>query len=242
MTSLTHLRYEVLRTFRTGGFLTATLGMPLVFYCFVTPGIREHKVEGMAFSFHFMTGMAACGALFAVFSPTTRMAVDRSRGWARQIRVTPLRPGTYMAVKVLTAFTVALPALLLPFVTGTAFGVRLSAVQWLQMTGLLLVGLIPFIVMGITIGHVARPDILPAMTGGLVVLFTLLGGAFGEFFSTGVTMKIGKLLPSYWLIHAGHGAATTGTWSAQGWIVVGVWTLAMLALAVPAYLRDTRRA
>ncbi len=232
--NLTHLRYEVVRTFRNRGFLLVTLGMPLALYCAVTPGNRHNEVEGMAFSFYFMTGMAACGALFAVFSPTTRTAADRSRGWARQVRVTPLRPGTYLAAKVVAAFAVALPALVLPFAVGATFGVRLTLVEWLQMTGLLLVGLVPFIVMGITIGHLARPKVLPAVVGGLVVCFALFGGAFGQFFTTSVMMKVIRLLPSYWLVQAGHG------WEIEGWIVVGAWTAAMLALAVPAYLRDTR--
>ncbi len=241
MINLTHLRYEVVRTFRARGFLIITLGMPMVLYCVVTPGNRHSKVGDMPFSFYFMTWMAAYGALFAVFSPTTRMAIDRSRGWARQVRVTPLRPASYVIAKVVTAFMVALPALALLFAAGTAFGVRLTAAQWLQMTGLLLVGLTPFIVMGIAIGHLARPDVLPAVIGGLVVLFALSGGALGEFVGTGLPVEIIKLLPSYWLVHAGHGATTAGGWAAEGWIVVGTWTAAMLALAVPAYLWDTRR-
>ncbi len=239
MINLTHLRYEVVRTFRSHGFFIITMGMPMVLYCTVAPCNDYERVGNLPFSSYFMTGMAAYGALFAVFSPTTRMAIDRSRGWARQIQVTPLRPATYMIAKVITAFMVALPALVLLFAVGVAFGVRLTATQWLQLTGLLLVGLIPFIVMGITIGHLVRADVLPMVIGGLVVLFALFGGAFGEFFGTGVMMEISKLLPSYWLVHVGLGTADGG-WGAQGWIVVGAWTAAMLALAVPAYLRDTR--
>lgn len=242
--NLTHLRYEILRTFRNRGFLIITMGLPLMLYCAVTPGNKGNKVENMPFSLYFMTGMAAYGALFAVFSPTTRIAIDRTRGWTRQVRITPLQTSVYMTAKVITAYVVALPALILLFLAGTAFGVRLSATQWLEMIGLIIVALVPFIVMGILVGHVARPDAMPAVIGGLVVLFALFGGAFGEFFNTGAMLKIIKLLPSYYLVQAGKGA-TSGSgagWPAQGWIVVGAWTVVVVALVVPAYRRDTRRA
>lgn len=239
--NLTHLRYEVVRAFRNRGFLIVTLGMPLMLYCTVIPGNRYEPVEGMTFSFYFMTGMAAYGALLAVFSPTLRMAADRSRGRDRQARVTPLRLGTCVAAKVVAAFTVALSALVPPFAVGAAFGVRLTAVQWLQMTGLLLVGLVPFIVMGLTIGYLVRPALLPVVIGGLAMLFSLFGGAFGEYFTADAAMRVIRLLPSYWLVQAGHGATTTGCWATEGWIVVGGWTAAMLAPAVAAYRRATRR-
>ncbi|NUP50432.1 MAG: ABC transporter permease [Catenulispora sp.] len=240
----THLKFEVLRTFRNRGFLIVTLALPLVLYCAVTPGNKSKHamVENMPFELYFMTGMAAYGALFAVFSPTTRIALDRQRGWGRQTRVTPLRAGTYLSAKVATAFLVALPCLALLYIAGTAFGVRMSASQWLEMTGLLLLGLIPFIIMGITVGHLAKAESMPAVIGGLVVVFALFGGAFGEFFNSGATLKVIKLLPSYWLCQSGKVAKGSGGWAAEGWIVVAVWTAVMIAVAIPAYRRDTRRA
>jgi ABC-2 type transport system permease protein len=239
---MTHLRYEVLRTFRNRGFLIITLGLPLVLYCAITPGNGKTLVDGLHFKLYFMSGMAAYGALFAVFSPTSRIAIDRTRGWTRQTRITPLRPSTYLVAKVVTAFLVALPSLILVFLAGAAFGVRLTAAQWFEMTGLLLVGLIPFIVMGIIVGHSARADALPGVIGGLVVVFALFGGAFGEFFTGSATMRIIRGLPSHWLVQAGNGAVTgSGGWPAEGWIVVAVWTVAMILLAIPVYRRDTKR-
>ena len=47
---------------------------------------------------------------------------------------------------------------------GVAYGVRLDAAQWLTMLGLLLVGLIPFVLMGIALGHLISVDSLgPAL-------------------------------------------------------------------------------
>ncbi len=44
---------------------------------------------------------------------------------------------------------------------------------------MLLVGLAPFVAMGIALGHLLRADALAPAIGGFVVLFALFGGAFG---------------------------------------------------------------
>lgn len=242
MNPLTHLRYEVLRTVRNRTFVVVSLALPLVLYVAVTPGNRHARTDGVSFPLYFMTGMASYGALFAVFSPGARIALDRARGWTRQLRITPLSTRRYFAAKVLTAYLLALPGIGLVYLAGTAFGVRMTAAQWLEMTGLILVGLVPFIIMALVVGHVVRADALQGAVGGLVVLFALFGGAYGELFTGGAMVTIMKLLPSYWIVHAGREVVHGGGWPAEGWIVVAVWSAAMVALVVPAYRRDTRRA
>ena len=78
--------------------------------------------------------------------------------------------------------------------------------QWLEMTGLLLVGLAPFVVMGLILGHLVAADALAPAFGGLVVFFALFGGAWGQFFSSGAMLTAVKLLPSYWPVQAGKAA------------------------------------
>ena len=53
---------------------------------------------------------------------------------------------------------------------------------------------------------------------------------------------LGQLLPSYWLVQAGHAALGGDPWGARGWIVVAAWSVGATALARWAYLRDTARA
>jgi ABC-2 type transport system permease protein len=89
------------------------------------------------------------------------------------------------------------------FILGTAFGVRLGAATWLTMTGLVLVGLIPFAVLGILLGHLLSPDAMGPAMGGITALFALLGGAWGPVISSGALHAAAELLPSYWLVQAG---------------------------------------
>ena len=241
MINTTHVRYDILRMYRVPTTVALTIALPLVVYYAVTPGSRHAHPEGIPFPLYFMTGMAAYGAMWAAVAPGARIARDRAGGWTRHTRTTPLRTGTYFASKVVTAYLVAIPALVLLYLAGASLGVRLDATQWLEMTGLLLIGLAPFVVIGIALGHLLTVEAMVPAVGGIVVLFALLGGAFGRLFTGGVGLTIVKLLPSYWLVQAGKSASGGGDWPAEGWIVVAIWIVALVPLAVLAYRRDTSR-
>ena len=185
MKGATHVHYELLRALRSWRTLFLSFGLPLVVYCVSAPSNRHTVTDGIPFPLYFMTGMAAYGAMWGAINPGARIARDRSKGWVRALRITPLRVRTEVVAKVLTAYLIALLTLALLYLAGALFGVRLDAAQWLEMTGLLLVGLAPFVAAGIALGHVLSVDALPAAMGGFVVLLALLGGAFGQLFTSG---------------------------------------------------------
>jgi len=239
MKGTTHVRYELLRALRSWRTLFLSFALPLVVYCVVVPVNRHAVTDGISFPLYFMTAMAAYGAMWGAINPGARIARDRAKGWVRALRITPLRVRSEVVAKVLTSYLVALLTLAFLYLAGTLFGVRLDAAQWFEMTGLLLVGMAPFVAAGIALGHVVSVDALPAAMGGLVVFFALLGGAFGQLFKAGVMLTIVKLLPSYWLVHAGRAVVGSGSWPAEGWIVVAVWTLCLIPLAAIAYRHDT---
>ncbi|HUJ65405.1 MAG TPA: ABC transporter permease [Acidimicrobiales bacterium] len=239
MKGTTHVHYELLRALRNWRTFFLSFGLPLVVYCIVVPVNRHAVTDGISFPLYFMTAMAAYGAMWGAINPGARIARDRANGWVRALRITPLRVRTEFAAKVITAYLVALLTVALLYLAGALFGVRLDAAQWFEMTGLLLVGLAPFVVAGIALGHVVSVDALPAAMGGFVVFLALLGGAFGQLFKGGVMLTIVKLLPSYWLVHAGKTVVGSGSWPAEGWIIVAVWTLCLIPLAALASRHDT---
>jgi ABC-2 type transport system permease protein len=242
MTGSTYTRYEVLRSFRNWRFVVLTLAFPLVLYLAVASGNRHSTFDATAFPLYFMTAMATLGTMAAVISSAAIIAAERSAGWTRQMRITPLRPATYFGAKVLTAYLRALLTIALLCLAGTALGVRLSAREWLIVVGLLLVGLVPFAAGGIMLGHVIRADASAPAVGGIVTLFSLLGGVYGfQIAKSGPMLQIIKGLPSYWLAQAGKTALGGGGWPAEGWIVVAAWTAVLVPIAVLVYRRDTSR-
>jgi ABC-2 type transport system permease protein len=243
MSGATHLRYELLRTLRNPLFCGITLGLPLVLFYGVASGQRHVIHDGTSFPLYFMTAMAVYGAMFAVTAPGARIARDRATGWTRQMMITPLRARTEVTAKVLTMYLMALPTLVLLFLAGASLGVRLSATQWLELTGLLLVGVAPLAVLGLVLGYLLPADALTGAVGGVVILLALFGGVYGfQLATSGPLLAVMKGLPSYWLVLAGEATLRRGNWPAQAWITIAIWVVVLVPAAVLAFRRSATRA
>jgi ABC-2 type transport system permease protein len=225
-------------------FYGVTLALPLVLFFGVASGQRHATFNGTSFPLYFMTAMAVYGCMFAVVGPGARIARDIAGGWTRQLRITPLRERTDLVAKVASAYLLAVPTLALLYLAGASLGVRLAAGQWLELTGLILVGLVPFIVIGFVLGYLMPVDALTPALGGIVVLFSLFGGVYGfELAKSGPLFDVMKALPSYWLVQAGKSVvAGAGGWPAEAWIVIAAWTVVLLPVAGLAYRRTAARA
>ena len=243
MNRAAYLRFELRRTFRNRRLFVFTFGFPLVLYFLIAgPNKSEHNLGGSGLSapLYYMAGLAAFGSMNAMLSVGGRIAGERSVGWNRQLRLTPLTPREYFRVKLLTAYLTACVALAMLYVAGTILGVRLSAHEWLAMTGLMLVGLVPFGALAIFFGHILTIDTIGPAIGGSVAVLGLLGGTWFPI-TSGALYDIARGLPSYWLVQASHVAVGGGGWGATGWAVVAGWSVVLALLAARAYRRDTAR-
>lgn len=242
MNSLTYVRYEVLRNFRNWRFLFLSLAFPLVLYNIVAGANKHAKFQDIAFPLAFMAAMATLGAMSSVISSSSVIAAERATGWTRQMRITPLGTVTYFGAKVLCGYLRAVLVIALVCLSAVALGVRLPTDKWAAIVGLLLVGIVPFAVLGILLGHLLAADSSAIALGGIVTLFALLGGVYGfQVATSGPLLDLIKGIPSFWLAQAAKAATRQGDWPAEGWIVIAVWTAALIPLAFLAYQRDTRR-
>jgi ABC-2 type transport system permease protein len=157
------------------------------------------------------------------------------------LRITPLPTWSYFTAKIICGYMMALLSMAVLIAAGSSIGVRLDASQWFVMIALLLVGLIPFAVMGVMFGHLLKLDSLGPAIGGVTSLMALLGGSYGQLITGGVLFTVVKWLPSYWLVQAGKTAFVGGGWPLEAWVVIAVWTLALSILSVRVYQRDTKR-
>ena len=243
MRQAAYIRYELLRTFRNKRFFIFSFGFPIVLYfAIAAPNRNVDSIGGTGISapLYYMVGLAAFGTMNSMLATGARIAAERSTGWNRQLRITPLTTRTYFRAKVLTAYLVALASLLLLYGCGLTLGVSLPVHEWLRMTWLILVGLIPFAALGILVGHLFTADSIGPVLGGGTAIFALLGGTWFPI-TSGVMHKIAEGLPSYWLVQASHVALGGSGWSGLGWTVIAAWTAGAAALAARAYRRDTKR-
>jgi ABC-2 type transport system permease protein len=164
-----YLRFELIRTLRNRRVMIFSLAFPIVLYLLIAgPNKHEHSLGGTGISapLYFMIGLAAFGTMNAMLSSGARIAAERSVGWNRQLRITPLTTRQYFRAKVATSYLLAIVALLALYVAGAALGVSLPADGWVQMTGLILIGLVPFAAMGIWLGHMLTADSVGPAIGG----------------------------------------------------------------------------
>jgi ABC-2 type transport system permease protein len=244
VSATTYIRFEILRTLRNRRFMILALGFPLVIYFMIaTPNRHETSLGGTGISapLYLMVGLVTFGTMNAMLGSGARIAAERSAGWNRQLRITPLSARTYFRTKVLTGYMLAAMTMALLYVAGSVLGVRLSASEWVRMTLLLLIGLIPFAALGILFGHLLTPDSIGPAIGGLTALLSILGGVWFPVTGHGILHDIALALPSYWLVQAAHVGVGGHGWSRTGWIVWVAWTLAAAYLARRAYERDTKR-
>lgn len=241
MSSLTYTRYEVLRTLRNRRFFIFSLIFPLVLFYVVAGENRHAHVDGIGFPLYYMTGMIAFGTMVAVVAGGARIALERSLGWARQMRVTPLSLAGYFGAKLASSYVMAVISLVLISLAGLSLGVHLGIAHWALLACLVLVGVAPFAVLGILMGNLLSADSMGPALGGVVTVFALLGGAFGQIFTSGVMHEIMKALPAYWLVHASTAARSGRGWPLEGWVVIMAWSACFAVLARLAYLRDTQR-
>jgi len=244
VSDLAYTRYELLRAFRNKRFFFFSLGFPLILY-FLTAGPNQGEDDlqgtGLSAPLYFMVSMASWGTMTAMLSTGARIAGERQVGWNRQLRISPLSAFAYLRAKVAIAYLMALLTLTVMYVSGTILGVSLPAEDWAEMTGLILIALIPFAAAGIFVGHtVTIESVGPAIGGGTAVLALVSGTWFPV--TSGVLHDVGQALPSYWLVQAGRVPLGGEAWSATGWLVVAAWSVVMIGLAARAYRGDTGRA
>jgi ABC-2 type transport system permease protein len=244
MNVLPYTRYELLRTIRNRRFFVLSLGFPLVlFFLIAGPNRNVQNLGGTGIPapLYFMVGMVAFGTMSSMLSCGSRISAERAVGWNRQLRISPLSARAYFRAKVLTSYMTALLTMAVLYASGLALGVSMPVGDWVKMTLLILICLVPFAALGIAIGHMLTPDSIGPAMGGGVALLAFLGGTWFPIPSHGVLYDVGQLLPSYWLVQASHIALGAHPWGTKAWVVIIAWTVVLAALARRAYRHDTGR-
>jgi ABC-2 type transport system permease protein len=241
-----YAKYEVLRLLRNKRAFIFSLIFPLALFLLIAGTNKNQTVDlgrvTIGFPTYYMVSMAGYGAMIAAISGGGRIAAERAAGWNRQLRISPLSVRTYFGTKVLTAYAMAAVSIALLYIAGISYGVHLSPFsRWLAMTALLLIGVLPFVAIGIALGHLLTIDSMGPAIGGGSAFFGFLGGTWFPIPTHGVLHVVGESIPSYWLTRAAQVGIGARGWGALGWTVVAAWSVATALIAGWAYRRDTQR-
>ena len=240
-----YLGLEAKRALRNPRFLMFTMVFPVVIFLIDVGAFGKGDVPGsnVTFASYLMVSMAAFGAFTAAMNCGARTAVERAAGWQRQLRLTPLKPTSYLVAKVAVGTLVALPPILLVSVVGVLFEhVTLSAAGWVQVVLGVWVATIPFAVLGLLVGQLATSETMQVFTSGLMIVLGFLGGILipVQVFPNWIA-NIAKVLPSYWLADVGHGALLGNTDIGRAALWLAGWTIVLAFAVVRRYQRDSAR-
>ncbi|MEQ6896164.1 ABC transporter permease [Microbacterium sp. KR10-403] len=180
------LAIELKRRFRNYRTLAFTVVFPVAMYFMVgypnrnTPLTGEPiSAGGLSVAAYIMVSMAVYGAMMSATASGAAVAVERSLGWSRQLRLTPLNPVAAVATKVIAGMLFGLIAIVATYLGGALTGVHMSWSQWL-VSGLVawLLGAAVFTALGLMMGYLVPGENAMQLTSLVIVFLAFLGGLF----------------------------------------------------------------
>jgi ABC-2 type transport system permease protein len=171
--ALVHARLETLELGRHPSFVVPTLLFPAMFFLlFVVPNVGDVNADTFMASY---VAFAFLGVAFFQFG--VGIAAERASSWALYLRTLPASVFTHVAGRVLSAlvFSIASGAIVVGVATSLT-SARLDAVDWLSLAVSLLLGVIPFALLGIALGYVVRPKGAIPVANVLYLALAYAGG------------------------------------------------------------------
>jgi ABC-2 type transport system permease protein len=234
------LLFQLRRVGRNRQYLLFTVVLPALFTVFFTKVIGGQVAAGdyQDVAGATMISMMSYGAIGAALGATIRLAFDRSSGWLRQLRVTPVPPPAVLAVDVAVGALLVLPSLVVVAGVGRFVnGVQLGVGTWLALVAALWAGSVVFVALGVAVGLVLDAQAAGAAIGILGTVLAALGGLWFPvaMFPAGM-VPLAHAMPSYWYAEFGRDVAA-GTPSVLPVLVLAGFGVLFAAAALLAAVR-----
>jgi ABC-2 type transport system permease protein len=173
--SPTYLVLDIRRSLRNRRTLIFLVIMPVAFFLLFGGGYKNDDPAAFAY---VMVSMAVYGAMIATTSTGAQVSVERSQGWTRQLRLTPLRPTGYVFTKVASALALGVVPIVLVLLTGAILGADLSVAQWPEVAVLSWFCSLVFAAFGLFVGYLVPAENAMQFIGPLLALLSFFGGLF----------------------------------------------------------------
>jgi len=243
--SLAYLRTEIIRLSRNRRVLLFSLLMPALLLGIIG-GTNKNSgsLDGVTVAEYIMVSMGLFGSMTAAIGSGGGIALERSIGWNRQLRLTGLNPNGYVATKLLLSIVMALPPIIVTYLVGAiGLGVRLPALTWLEIGALSWMGALPFAAIGLVVGYLAKPDSVQQLSGLLYLLLALFGGIWIPVETMPSVMKqIAQWTPTYWVGQVARGPLFHSSFDIRAVEMVLLWTVVLGFIGLRRFRADTARA
>jgi ABC-2 type transport system permease protein len=224
-------RAEVMRLRRNKRYTIFTIVLPVALYLAIAGSVKHYTVYGVDFPAFYMIGMASVGAFSgALTGNAQRIAQERKDGWVRQLRLTPLPPGSYLFGKVIAAMAITIPSVVIVLLVGRFYGgVHLATWKWFAVFGAIWIGSLTFTALAVAIGYRFTPDTVQPIAMAIYLLMSVVGGLY--FAVTGFMAKVANYVPTYQVVKIGTDVISGQSIPATAFIVIAAWFAGFLALA-----------
>lgn len=238
----TFLGIELRRLFRNRRTVIFTLIMPPVFFLIfgTASSYRTASAGHGNVTAYVMISMAMYGAMLATTSGGAMVSVERSQGWSRQLRLTPLRPSVYVATKVAVAMALGLASVLVVYAVGLVDGATADLHVWILTAILVWLGSIVFAAFGLFMGYLLPAENIMQILSPVLTVLSFAGGLFMPL-GDGLFKTIGTFTPLYGLAEIVR-APLTGDGITFGAVAnLVIWGSVFAVGAVTRFRRDTAR-
>ncbi|BBH22799.1 ABC transporter permease [Paenibacillus baekrokdamisoli] len=221
--TLAQCKAELLRTARNKRFVIFSIIMPVAFFFLFTSTVgNDAKVGGVNWSSYYLMSMTCYGIIGASFSTfSIRISRERSQGWIRLLRITPLPSWAYVVSKVAAQGIINLFIVIMMFVIGgLGKQISLPVSVWIESGLWIWIGGMSFMALGTLVGAMKNTDAVQVISTVLYMGLSILGGLWMPVESMSSTMQsISKFTPTYQL---GHGAWNIIAGVAIDWSSIGI--------------------
>jgi len=238
--NMTAITLEIRRVLRNRRTLWFILIFPNIFF-YIFGVVGGAARGGSAVITLVMINMAVYGAMVGTTSGGAAVALERSLGWSRQLRLTPLSPVAYIAMKVLVSMVLGAMAIASTYLVASFTGVHMTPSQWLLSALASWVASFVFAAFGLFMGFLLPSENVMQFVGPMLAVMALFGGIFIPLRALPQALQdMAHFTPMFGV---GQLARAPFTGELTGWAVGGViaWTLIFGVGAMALFRRDTKR-
>jgi ABC-2 type transport system permease protein len=178
--NLTVLGIELKRMLRNRRTIIFTLVLPAaLLLSFGGQDGWDDKAGSGNVAAYILVSMALYGAALTAAAGGSMVALERSLGWSRQLRLTPLHPIVYILMKAMVALVMGALAITAVNIVGLLQGkAEMPTHIWIITPFLTVVCTLTFAALGVFIGYVVPGENAMQILGPGLALMSFLGGVF----------------------------------------------------------------
>ena len=235
---LVHARAMTLELLRYPAFSVPTLAFPALFFLLLVASRSDRNATLLLASF---AGFAFLAVAFFQFG--VGIAAERESPWERFLRALPAGARVRFGARLLSGTLFGLASAGLVAVTALATtDAHLPSARWAGLVVALVLGALPFALLGIALGYWVSPrGALPVAN----ILYLVLAFAGGLWTTPArlppAVASVSPLLPTRQFGDVLWGAAQGRLWRPRDWLLLLTWAVAFGLLAGWGFSRDEGR-